>query len=50
VHGGNVVASGWLEDLLTAKTNKSGSRTLAYLREEETVPIPEKRRTADRGK
>jgi len=50
VHGGNVVVSGWLEELLTAKTNKSGSRTLAYLREEEVVPIPEKRRTADRGK
>jgi excinuclease ABC subunit A len=50
VHGGNVVVSGWLEELLTAKTNKSGSRTLAYLREEDMVPIPEKRRTADRGK
>ncbi|MEN9560956.1 MAG: excinuclease subunit excinuclease subunit [Candidatus Parcubacteria bacterium] len=50
VHGGNVVTSGWLEDLLTAKTNKSGSRTLAYLREEERIEIPEKRRTADKGK
>lgn len=50
VHGGNVVAAGWLEDLLMAKTNKSGSRTLAYLRDEARVEIPEKRRTADRGK
>jgi excinuclease ABC subunit A len=50
VHGGNVVVSGWLEDLLTAKTNKSGSRTLSYLREETAIAIPEKRRTADRGK
>jgi excinuclease ABC subunit A len=50
VHGGNIVASGWLDDLLTAKTNKSGSRTLAYLREEIAIAIPEKRRTADRGK
>lgn len=50
VHGGNIVASGWLEDLLTAKTNKSGSRTLSYLREETAIPVPEKRRTADRGK
>lgn len=50
VHGGNIVVSGWLEDLLTAKTNKSGSRTLAYLREEAAIEIPEKRRTADRGK
>jgi excinuclease ABC subunit A len=50
VHGGEIVVSGWLEDLLTAKTNKSGSRTLSYLREETAVEIPEKRRTADRGK
>ncbi|OGG50769.1 excinuclease ABC subunit A [Candidatus Kaiserbacteria bacterium RIFCSPHIGHO2_01_FULL_54_36] len=50
VHGGEIVVSGWLDDLLTAKTNKSGSRTLGYLREEEAIPIPEKRRTADRGK
>jgi excinuclease ABC subunit A len=49
-HGGNVVVSGWLDDLITAKTNKSGSRTLAYLREEAQVEIPEKRRTADKGK
>ncbi|RJQ34351.1 excinuclease ABC subunit A [Candidatus Parcubacteria bacterium] len=49
-HGGNIIASGWLEDLLTAKTNKSGSRTLAYLREETEIEAPEKRRTADRGK
>jgi excinuclease ABC subunit A len=50
VHGGEIVAHGWLEDLLSAKTNKSKSRTLAYLREEESVPVPEHRRTADRGK
>ncbi len=50
VHGGEIVVSGWLDDLLTAKTNKSGSRTLSYLREEAMVPVPEKRRTADRGK
>lgn len=50
VHGGEIVVDGWLEDLLTAKTNKSGSRTLAYLRDEERVEIPEQRRTADRGK
>ena len=50
VHGGKIVVDGWLEDLLTAKTNKSGSRTLSYLREETSIEIPEKRRTADRGK
>lgn len=49
-HGGEIVASGWLEDLLIAKTNTSGSRTLAYLREETAIAMPEKRRTADRGK
>ena len=50
VHGGEVVVQGYLEDLLTAKTNKSGSRTLSYLRDEARVELPEKRRTADRGK
>jgi excinuclease ABC subunit A len=44
VHGGEVVVSGYLDDLLTAKTNKSDSLTLAYLRGEKKVPIPEKRR------
>ncbi len=50
VHGGEIVVDGWLEELLTAKTNKSKSRTLAYLREETAIEMPEKRRTADRGK
>ncbi len=49
-HGGNIVAAGWLEELLTAKTNKSGSRTLSYLRQETEIPVPDKRRTADKGK
>ncbi len=44
VHGGNVVVSGYLEDLLTAKTNPSNSLTLAYLRGEKKIQIPEKRR------
>jgi excinuclease ABC subunit A len=50
VHGGSIVASGWLDDLLTAKKNPSGSRTLAYLREEEAIPVPDERRTSDKGK
>ncbi len=50
VHGGNIIESGWLDKLLTAKTNPSGSRTLGYLREELKIPIPEKRREADKGK
>ena len=49
-HGGNIVASGWLEELLAAKTNKSKSRTLAYLRDETRIEIPEHRRTSDKGK
>ncbi len=49
VHGGEIVVADYLEDLLTAKTNKSKSRTIAYLRDEEFIPIPEKRREADKG-
>ena len=48
-HGGEVVVAGDLEELLTAKTNKSKSRTLAYLREETVIPLPEKRRTNNKG-
>ncbi len=44
VHGGEVVVSGYLDDLLTAKKNPSGSLTLAYLRGEERVEIPATRR------
>jgi excinuclease ABC subunit A len=49
VHGGEVIASGWLEDLLAAKKNHTGSRTLAYLRGEEKIRVPEERRTKDKG-
>lgn len=44
VHGGKVVVSGYLDDLLTAKKNTSGSLTLAYLRGEMQIDIPTKRR------
>jgi len=44
VHGGKVVVSGYVEDLLTAKKNSSNSLTLAYLRGEENIAIPDKRR------
>jgi len=62
VHGGEVLVSGYLEDLLTAKKNPEGkqdkntasygagkntkSRTLGYLRGELKIEIPEKRRQA----
>ena len=49
VHGGEVVVSGNLEELLTAKDNKSKSVTLAYLRGEKRVELPEKRRESERG-
>jgi excinuclease ABC subunit A len=50
VHGGEVVVSGWLDDLLTAKKNDTNSLTLSYLRQEMEVPVPEKRRDKDAGK
>jgi excinuclease ABC subunit A len=49
VHGGEVVVSGYLDELLTAKQNKSGSTTLDYLRGDKVVEIPEKRREQDKG-
>lgn len=49
VHGGEVVVADYLNNLLLAKKNLSGSRTIAYLRGEEVVPIPEHRRTAEKG-
>ena len=49
VHGGNVVAAGWLDDLLTADKNESGSVTLSYLRGETEIQIPEERRTSEKG-
>jgi excinuclease ABC subunit A len=49
VHGGQVVVSGYLEELLTAKKNSSGSLTLEYLRGDDFVSIPEKRRDNPKG-
>ena len=49
VHGGNVIVADYLEKLLSAKKNDSGSRTLAYLRNEERIEVPEERRTKDKG-
>lgn len=49
VHGGSVVVSGYLNDLLTAKKNNSGSLTLDYLRADKLIEVPEKRRTDPRG-
>lgn len=49
VHGGNVIVADWLEKLLTAKKNTSGSLTLSYLRNETSVPVPTERREQDKG-
>jgi len=49
VHGGQVIVADYLDKLLTAKKNDSGSRTLAYLREEARIEIPDKRRTSEKG-
>jgi len=49
VHGGEVVVSGYLDELLTSKKNTSGSVTLAYLRGEKSIEVPEVRRTTDKG-
>lgn len=48
VHGGEVVVSGYLDELLTAPKNKSGSVTLAYLRGEKEIAVPVRRQT-DKG-
>jgi excinuclease ABC subunit A len=49
VHGGNVVVAGELDKLLTAKKNDSGSITLAYLRGEKAIEVPQNRRDKDMG-
>ncbi|HEX8994018.1 MAG TPA: excinuclease ABC subunit UvrA [Candidatus Paceibacterota bacterium] len=49
VHGGHVVVADWLDKLLTAKKNDSGSLTLSYLRGETLIELPEKRRDKDMG-
>ncbi len=48
VHGGNVVVSGYLDDLIT-DPKKYKSLTLDYLRGDTEVEIPRKRREEDRG-
>lgn len=50
IHGGEIVVADYLEKLLTAPKNKSGSRTLSYLREETNIPIPKNRRKSEKGK
>ncbi len=49
IHGGEVVVSGYLDDLINAKTNYSKSRTLTYLRGEDEITIPDKIRDKNKG-
>lgn len=49
IHGGHVVVSGYLDDLLTSKKNSSGSVTLDYLRGDKVIRIPDDRREQDKG-
>ncbi len=49
IHGGEVVVSGFLDELLGAKTNESGSLTLAYLRKEKRIEVPFERRDGEKG-
>jgi excinuclease ABC subunit A len=49
IHGGEVVVSDWLDDLLGAEANTTNSRTLGYLREEIGIALPEARRNRDKG-
>lgn len=49
LHGGEVVVSGFLDQLLTAKRNTSGSLTLSYLRGDRTIAVPETRRSSSEG-
>ncbi len=48
VHGGEVIVADYLEGLLTAKKNDSGSVTLDYLRGDKSIKVPE-RRTGEKG-
>ncbi len=48
IHGGEVVVADYLEPLLNAKKNDSGSVTLAYLRGDKEIELPE-RRTSEKG-
>ena len=49
VHGGEVIVADYLDKLLTSKKNDSGSLTLAYLRGEKQIPVPERRRDGEKG-
>ena len=49
VHGGHVIVADYLDNLITAKKNISGSITLDYLRGDKIIEVPEERRTYPKG-
>ncbi len=49
VHGGHVVVADYLDKLIMAKTNPSGSFTLDYLRGDKVVEVPEEGRERPKG-
>lgn len=49
IHGGEVIVADYLEPLLKAKKNDSGSCTLDYLRGEKKIEIPGNRREGEKG-
>lgn len=49
IHGGEVVVSGPLTELLEAPKNTSGSVTLDYLRGTKRIELPESRREGEKG-
>jgi excinuclease ABC subunit A len=49
VHGGDIVVSGYLDDLLSAKKNSAKSLTLDYLRGDKKIEVPATRRTQNKG-
>jgi excinuclease ABC subunit A len=48
IHGGEVVVADYLEPLLSAKKNESGSVTLDYLRGDKKIEVPQ-RRESEKG-
>ncbi|MFA5022672.1 MAG: excinuclease ABC subunit UvrA [Candidatus Paceibacterota bacterium] len=49
VHGGHIVVAGETDRLLTSKKNDYNSLTVDYLRGDIEIPVPEKRRSKDKG-
>lgn len=49
ISGGEIVVSGYLEELLADKSGKYKSLTLDYLKGDASIPVPERRRVSEKG-